>query len=89
MPLINWFCLRTVMRRLFFELKTEEIGRRRMQNVEFHNLYCLSGTRVSKNSGKMGKECGMDGSEGNIEQIFDWKMGRKKYINKTCVNMGV
>jgi len=59
-----------------------------MQNVEFRNLYCLSDTRVSKNSGKMGKKCGMDGSEGNIEQIFNLKMGRKESIHKTCVNMG-
>jgi len=41
-----------------------------MQNVEFHNLYCLSDTGVSKNSGKMGEECGMDGSDGNLEQIL-------------------
>jgi hypothetical protein len=43
---------------------------------------------VSKNSDKMGKECGMDGNEGNLEHIFDWKMGRKESIQKTCVNMG-
>jgi hypothetical protein len=29
-----------------------------MQNVEFHNLYWLPDTGVSKNSGKTGKECG-------------------------------
>jgi len=39
-------------------------------------------------SGKMGKECSMDGSERNLEQIFDWKTGRKESIQKTCVNMG-
>ena len=50
-----------------FSMKDRGTGRKRLQNVEFHNLYCLSGTRVSKNSGKMGKKCGMDGSEGNIE----------------------
>ena len=48
-----------------------------MQNMEFHNLYCLSDTGVSKKSGKEGKGWGMDGSEGNLEQIFDRKMGRK------------
>jgi len=53
--------------------------------VEFHNLYCLSDTGVSKNSDKMGKECGKYGNEGNLEHIFDWKMGRKESIQKTCV----
>jgi len=38
-----------------------------MHTVEFHNLYCLSDTRVSKNCGKMGKECGLDGSKSNLE----------------------
>jgi hypothetical protein len=55
-----------------------------MQNVEFHNLYGWSVTGVSKNSGKMGKDCGMHGSEGNLEQIFDWKTGMKESIQKTC-----
>lgn len=59
-----------------------------MHNVEFHNLYCFSGSTVSKNSGKMGKECGMHGSESNLEQIFDWKTGLKEFIQKACVNMG-
>jgi len=59
-----------------------------MQNVEFHNLYCLSDTGVSKNSYKMGKECSMHGSEGDLEQIFDWKTGRKESIQGACVSMG-
>ena len=59
-----------------------------MHFVEFCVLYCLSGTGVSKNSHKMGKECGMHGSEGNLEQIFDWEMGRKESIQKACVSMG-
>jgi len=33
----------------------------------------------------MGKECGM---HNNLEQIFVWKMGRIKSIQKACVNMG-
>jgi len=57
-----------------------------MQNVEFHNLYCLSDTGISENSGITGKECDVD--ESNIEQIFDWKTGRKESIQKACVNMG-
>ena len=31
----------------------------------------------------MGKECSMVGSEGNIEQIYDWEIGRKGSIQKT------
>ena len=53
-----------------------------MHNVELNNLYCLSGPGVSQNSGKVGKECGMHGSEGNLEKIFDWKIGRKGSIQK-------
>ena len=30
----------------------------------------------------MGKECGMHGSEGNIEQICDGKIGRKVSLEK-------
>jgi hypothetical protein len=43
---------------------------------------------VSKNSSKMGEECGMNGSEGNVEQIFDWEMWRKGTIQKACMNNG-
>ena len=59
-----------------------------MHNVEFHNLYCLSDTGVSKNCCKMGKECSMNGSESNLEQIFDWKTVRRESIQKTCVDKG-
>ena len=59
-----------------------------MHNVEFSDLYCLSGSGESKNSDKMGEECSMHGSEGNIEQIIDCKMGRKVSIQKACVNIG-
>ena len=48
-----------------------------MHTVEFHNLYSLSGSRESKNSDKMGKEYGMYGYDGNLEQIIDWKTGSK------------
>ena len=37
---------------------------------------------------KMGEECGMHGSEGNIEQMFYCKMGRKESIQKACVDIG-
>jgi hypothetical protein len=59
-----------------------------MHNVEFNNLWCLSGSRESKSSDTMGKECGMHGNEGNLEEIIDWKMGRKECIQKACVNIG-
>ena len=56
--------------------------------MEFHNLQYLSDNRVSKNSHKMSKECGMHGSESNLEQNFGWKTGREESIQKACVNMG-
>ena len=56
-----------------------------MHNVDF---YCLSGSRVSKNSDKMGYECGMHGNAGNLEQNIDWKTGRKEFVRKSCVNVG-
>ena len=46
--------------------------------MEFNNLYGLSGSR----------EFGMHGSEGKIEQIIDWKMGRKESFQKMYVNIG-
>jgi hypothetical protein len=36
----------------------------------------------------MGEECGMHGSEGDVEQIFDWETWRKEAIRKACMNMG-
>jgi len=59
-----------------------------MHNVEFNYLYSLSGSRESKNSDKMVEEFGMHGNGGNIEQIIDWKMGRKESIQKGYVNIG-
>ena len=56
--------------------------------MEFNHLYGLSGSRESKNSDKMGEEFGMHGNEGNLEQIIDWKMGRKESIQKGYVNIG-
>ena len=56
-----------------------------MHNVEIHNLYCLSDTGLSKNSGKIGKECGLHWNECKLEVIFDWKTGRKKvYLEGLC-----
>jgi hypothetical protein len=54
-----------------------------MHNAEFHNLYCKS-----KKSDTIGKECGMHGNEGNVEEIIDWKMGRKESIQRAFVNVG-
>jgi hypothetical protein len=36
----------------------------------------------------MGKECGMHGFEGILEQSIDWKIERKGSIQMACVNMG-
>ena len=58
-----------------------------MHNVEFSNVYCLSGSGELKKSDEMGQECGMHGNEGNREQISDWKMGSKESIQKACVNI--
>jgi hypothetical protein len=43
---------------------------------------------VTNSSSKMGEECGMHGSEGNLEQIIDLKAQRKEAILKAYVNMG-
>ena len=37
---------------------------------------------------QMGKECGGHESEGNFEEILDWKTGGKEFFQKACVNMG-
>jgi hypothetical protein len=77
-----------VVMRIMFELKTEEIGGKGCIMCSFiiHTACHILG--VSKNSGKMGEECGMHGSEGDLEQIFDWETWRKESIQKVCVNMG-
>jgi len=38
----------------------------------------MSDTGLSKNSGKMGKDCGMDGSDGNLEQVLIEKCEEKE-----------
>ena len=56
--------------------------------MELHDLQCLSDTGVTKDSHKMGKKFGVHGSVGNLEQNFEWRMGWKESIQKSCVNMG-
>jgi len=56
--------------------------------VEFINLFYLSGSGETKNSDKMVEECSMYGNEGYLEQISDWKKGRKESIQKACMNIG-
>ena len=53
--------------------------------MDFHNFYCFSVPGVSKKSHKMVKECGMHGSECNLEQNFYWRTGRKVSIPKAFV----
>jgi len=71
---------------IMFELKTEELGRKDAFE-EWHTLQCLSDDGLSKNSHKIGNECGMHVSESNLKQNFDWKTGRKESIQMACVNM--
>jgi hypothetical protein len=44
------------------------------QTVELHNLCYLSDTRTIKDHWQMGGECGMHGTDSNVEQIINWKM---------------
>ena len=74
--------------RIMFEIKTEEIGGKGCIMWNFIIYTACQILRVSKNSVKIGEECGMHGSEGDLEQIFDWEMWRKESIQKVCVNMG-
>jgi hypothetical protein len=57
--------------------------------VGFVSLWCLLGGRISKDSGRMGKECSMHGNESNVEWICVWKMGMKESIKKDCVTIRV
>jgi len=43
---------------------------------------------VSKNSGKMGEECGMHGGEGNLEQIFDCETSRQRGHSESLCEYG-
>jgi len=73
--------------RIMFEIKTEEIIGKGCVMWGFIIYTACQVLRVSKNSGKVGEECGMHG-RGDLEQIFDWEMWRKETIQKVCVNMG-
>ena len=59
-----------------------------MQNVDFRNLHCLSHTGVSKNSGKICEECGMDGSNGNLEHIFLLENGKVRVHSEGLCEYG-
>jgi hypothetical protein len=56
-----------------FELKTMEMGGKGC--IMWSCIICTACQilGLSKNSGKMGEECGMHGSDSNLEQVFDWK----------------
>ena len=74
--------------RIMFEIKTEEIGGKGCIMWNFIIYTACQILRVSKNIVKIGGVCGMHGSEGDLEQIFDWETWRKESIQKVCVNMG-
>ena len=69
MPFVGWVCWRAAIR-IMFELKTEEMGRKgciMWSNIIYTACQVLG---LSQNSGKLGEECGICGTEGNLEQIF-------------------
>jgi hypothetical protein len=59
-----------------------------MYNVKFHNLCRSSNTGLSKNSGKMCRECRMDGSAVSLKRFLIGKWGRRESIQRHCVNIG-
>ena len=50
--------------------------------MDFHNLPCTSYGGLSKNICEMSKQCGMHGSKGNFEQIFDGKWEGKSSFRR-------
>jgi hypothetical protein len=58
---------------IMFELKAEEMERKGCIMLSCIVYTACQILGLSKNRGKMGEECGMHGTEGNLEKIFDWK----------------
>jgi len=58
-----------------FEQKTEEMGGKGKGCIIWSSIICTTCQLLglSQNSGKLNEECGMHGTEGKVEQIFDWK----------------
>jgi hypothetical protein len=58
-------------------VRTEDggTGRRRMDNVEFHNLYCLSGSRESKTVAKSVKNVTCMGMKVILNRLLIGKQG--------------
>jgi hypothetical protein len=50
-------------------------------------IYTVCQTLGYEEQWKMGRECAMHGSEGNVEQIFVCKTRRKESIQKARVNL--
>jgi hypothetical protein len=73
--------------RIMFELKTEELCRKGYILFSSIIYTAFQTLEYQKEKLKMGKECGMHGNEGNLEQIFGWKTEGKESIQKACVNM--
>jgi hypothetical protein len=53
-----------------------------MYCVEFHNLNCLSDTRLLKNSFNMGKKCGLRGIESNLNRFVIGKQEGKSAFRR-------
>jgi hypothetical protein len=73
------------MVRIMFELKTSN-GRKRKENAEFHNLYCLSGSRVSKNSGKWVRNVACMGVKVILKRVLMGKCeGESPFRRPVCL----
>jgi len=70
---------------VMFELKTGN-GRKRKDNLEFHNLYCLSGSRVSKNSGKWVRNASCMGVKVILKRVLIGKHeGKNPFRRPVCM----
>ena len=70
---------------LMFELKGSN-GRKRKDNAEFRNLYCLSGSRVSKNSGRWVRNVACMGVKGVLKRFLIGKReGKSPFRRPVCL----
>jgi len=72
---------------IMFELKTGELGRKGYILWTFL-MYCACGVLQYQRTGtRWVRNVACMGAESELEQIYDWKMGREESIQKACVNM--
>jgi len=71
--------------KMMFELKASS-GRKRKDNAEFHNLYCLSGSRVSKNSGRWVRNIACMGVKVILKRVLIGKHeGKSPFRRPVCM----